>query len=148
VGPNHQGSIKFAIKYIKALSKIGVNAVKFQIGIASEHYSLDSFKPNYQIRNFKENDSIINQANKRLLKISDHIRLYQEAKKRGLDYICSAFDLKSLIFLTKKTKFPYYKIPSGEIRSLDMLNYLSKKDASKLYSYTYILGGVFGQVAF
>jgi len=127
VGPNHQGSVKLAIKYIRVLSKIGVDAVKFQIGIASEHYSQDSFKANYQKRNFKNKDSIIKQANKRLLRLDDHIKLYKEAKKCNVDYICSAFDLKSLIFLTRNTKFPYYKIPSGEIKSLDILNYLSKR---------------------
>ena len=42
VGPNHQGSLKLACKYIKKLSKIGVDAVKFQIGIAKEHYSSNS----------------------------------------------------------------------------------------------------------
>jgi N,N'-diacetyllegionaminate synthase len=127
VGPNHQGSVKLAIKYIRVLSKIGVDAVKFQIGIASEHYSQDSFKANYQKRNFKNKDNIIKQANKRLLRFNDHIKLYKEARKCKIDYICSAFDLKSLVFLTKKTKFPYYKIPSGEIKSLDVLNYLSQK---------------------
>ena len=30
VGPNHQGSVKSAVRYIKVLSKIGVDAVKFQ----------------------------------------------------------------------------------------------------------------------
>ena len=34
VGPNHQGSLKIAKDYIKKLSDIGVDAVKFQIGIA------------------------------------------------------------------------------------------------------------------
>ena len=48
VGPNHQGSVDLAIKYVKKISKIGVDAIKFQIGVAEEHYSLDSFKPEYQ----------------------------------------------------------------------------------------------------
>ena len=52
VGPNHQGSLKLAFKYIKKLSRIGVDAVKFQIGIAEEHYSKDSFKPNYHKKNY------------------------------------------------------------------------------------------------
>ena len=43
VGPNHMGSVSLAKQYIKVLSKTGVNAVKFQIGIPKEHYSLDSF---------------------------------------------------------------------------------------------------------
>ena len=33
VGPNHMGSVSLAKQYIKVLSKTGVNAVKFQIGI-------------------------------------------------------------------------------------------------------------------
>ena len=48
VGPNHQGSLKIAQQYIRKLSKIGVDAVKFQIGIATEIYSSDAFKPKYQ----------------------------------------------------------------------------------------------------
>ena len=53
VGPNHQGSVDIAIKYVKKVSKIGVDAIKFQIGIAEEHYSLDSFKPEYQKKMLK-----------------------------------------------------------------------------------------------
>ena len=48
VGPNHLGSVLLAKQYIKVLSKSGVDAVKFQIGIPEEHYSLDSFFPKYQ----------------------------------------------------------------------------------------------------
>ena len=101
VGPNHQGSLKLAFKYVKKLSKIGVDAIKFQIGIAEEHYSKDSFKPNYHKKNFKNNKEIISQAKKRLLQLDDHIKIYRECKKYKIDYICSAFDLISLKFLHK-----------------------------------------------
>ena len=127
VGPNHQGSLKLAFKYVKKLSKIGVDAIKFQIGIAEEHYSKDSFKPNYHKKNFKNNKEIISQAKKRLLQLNDHIKIYKECKKYKIDYICSAFDLVSLKFLYKYTKFPYFKIPSGEILSLDTLSFIKSK---------------------
>ena len=127
VGPNHQGSLKFALKYIKELSKIGVDAVKFQIGIAEEHYSKDSFKPTYHKKNLKNNEEIITQAKKRLLQLKDHIKIFKECKKHKIDYICSAFDLVSLKFLYKYTKFPYFKIPSGEILTLDTLNFIKNK---------------------
>ena len=127
VGPNHQGSVDIAIKYVKKVSKIGVDAIKFQIGIAEEHYSLDSFKPEYQKKNVKNNLSIIQQAKKRLLSYKDHIKLYRACKKYKIDYICSAFDLKSLKFITKNFKFPFYKIPSGELLSIDSLNFISKR---------------------
>ena len=127
VGPNHQGSLKLAFKYIKKLSRIGVDAVKFQIGIAEEHYSKDSFKPNYHKKNFKNDKEIISQAKKRLLQLKDHIKIYKECRKYKIDYICSAFDLKSLKFLYKYTKFPYFKIPSGEIQALDTLSFIKSK---------------------
>ena len=127
VGPNHQGSLKLACKYIKRLSKIGVDAVKFQIGIAKEHYSSNSYKPNYQKKSKYKKLNIIEEANARLLKLQDHIKLYKECKKHNVDYICSAFDLKSIKFLYKNTKFPFIKIPSGEIQSVDIIKFISKK---------------------
>ena len=127
VGPNHQGSLKLALNYVKKLSKIGVDAVKFQIGIAEEHYSKDSFKPNYHKKTFKNNQKIVVQAKKRLLKLKDHVKIYKECKKYKVDYICSAFDLVSLKFLYKNTKFPYFKIPSGEILTLDTLEFIKSK---------------------
>ena len=66
VGPNHQGSLSLAIKYIRKLAKIGVDAVKFQIGIAEEHYSKNSFKPEYQKNRNNQKKHIIQEANKRL----------------------------------------------------------------------------------
>ena len=134
VGPNHQGSLKLALKYIKELSKIGVDAVKFQIGIAQEHYSLDAFKPKYQLKSRSRKTSIIEEARKRLLRHEDHLKLYQECKKNNVDYICSAFDLKSLKYIYKNTKFPFIKIPSGEIQNVDTLRYISKKKNKVLLS--------------
>lgn len=134
VGPNHQGSLKLALKYVAKLSKIGVNAVKFQIGVAEEHYSKDSFKPNYHKKTLKNKDKIINQAKKRLLKFQDHVKIYKECKRRKIDYICSAFDLVSLKFLYKHTKFPFIKIPSGEILSIDTLNFIKKKNTPIILS--------------
>ena len=127
VGPNHQGSLKLALNYVRKLSKIGADAVKFQIGIAEEHYSKDSFKPNYHKKNFKNDKEIIIQAKKRLLQLKDHIKIYKECKRYKIDYICSAFDLLGLKFLYKYTKFPYFKIPSGEILSLDTLSFIKSK---------------------
>ena len=39
VGPNHNGSLSLATKYIDLISKSGANAVKFQLAQPSEVYS-------------------------------------------------------------------------------------------------------------
>jgi N,N'-diacetyllegionaminate synthase len=134
VGPNHQGSLNLAKKYIQKLSLIGVDAIKFQIGIADEIYSRDAFKPKYQQNKKNKSIDIVTLAKKRLLK-PDHLRLLSnECKKNKVDFICSAFDLQSLKFLFKYTKFPFFKIASGEIHSIDTLSFISKKKKPILLS--------------
>ena len=48
IGPNHNGSFKRAVKMVRKLASIGVDAVKFQIAEPNLVYSDDSFKADYQ----------------------------------------------------------------------------------------------------
>lgn len=126
VGPNHNGSIEMAKKYVKLLSKIDVDAIKFQLGDPEKIYSKDSYLPKYHLAN--KNVNLIKVAKKRQLKKSEHIELYNLCKRFKIDYLCTAFDLNSLKFLDKNFNMPYYKIASGEVQSLDLLNYISNKN--------------------
>ena len=125
VGPNHNGSMKTAKKIIKLLKNSGTNAVKFQLANPDQVYSDDAFMAAYQKRNTKLN-SIKKMSEKNQLTRENHLKLKKLCKKYNMDYICSAFDLGSLKFLVKKLKIKIIKIPSGEITSIDMLNYISK----------------------
>lgn len=125
VGPNHNGSYKMAKKYIDLISKTDADAVKFQLANPKAVYSLDSFKANYQ----KKNDgkrSIIEMSKKNQLNQNEHLRLSQYAKKKGIDYMCSAFDIQSFNFLIKKIKINIIKIPSGEVFDKNILEKISK----------------------
>ena len=51
VGPNHNGSLSLALKYVDLLSKSGADAVKFQLAKPHKVYSLDAFKAKYQKKN-------------------------------------------------------------------------------------------------
>ncbi len=125
VGPNHNGSFSLALRYIDLIAKTGANAIKFQLAVPSDVYSLDSFKAKYQ----KKNDgrrSIIEMSKKIQLSFNEHLKLSNYAKKKGIDYLCSAFDIQSLKFLIQKARIKYIKIPSGEVFDLNSLNYISK----------------------
>jgi len=124
IGPNHNGSIKTALKLLDHLAKIGVKIVKFQLADPYKVYSNQSFKASYQKKNTKRG-SIIEMSKKIQLKRNDHLLLNKVCKKLNIIYSCSAFDLDSLKFLNEKIDIPFFKIPSGEILSIDMLNYIS-----------------------
>lgn len=133
IGPNHNGSLERAIDMIKKLAAAGVDAVKFQLTIPENIYSKDSFKPAYQ----KENDSTpspIEMSKKYQLSFSDHKILNQVCQESNVDYLCTGFDLESLKFLDENTQMPFFKIPSGEILTLDLLNYIADKNKKVLLS--------------
>lgn len=125
IGPNHNGKIRYAEKIVKKLSKLDIDFIKFQFADPDEVYSLNSFKADYQIKN--DGKSSIKEMSKRnQLKLSEHIKLAKLCKKLKKQYVCTVFDLKSMKKLNANINMPYFKIASGETRSLDIIKYLSK----------------------
>lgn len=126
VGPNHNGSIDRALEMIDKIAATGVDCVKFQMTDPYQLYSDDSFKATYQ----KQNDKAKGAREMSLsyqLKREDHIALYNRCRELGVDYECTAFDMESLLFLDQHFDMPHYKIASGEIFSMDMVDYMSQQ---------------------
>ena len=127
IGPNHNGSTKTALRMVDQLFKSGVDSIKFQLGNPDKVYSTDSFKADYQKKNDKKK-SIIEMAKSYQLSHKDHLKISNYCKKKKIIYSCTAFDLDSLKFLDKVIKVPFFKIASGEVFSIDMLDYISKRN--------------------
>ena len=134
VGTNHNGSLKTALKYVDELSTTGVDAIKFQIGDFNEVYSNKLFAPNYQKNLLRKNNNYTNVVKARLLSYSDHKKIFKRCQKKNVDYLCSAFDLQSLKYITKNMDLKFYKIPSSEIYSIDLLKFMSKKNKKIILS--------------
>ena len=64
VGPNHNGSLKLAYKYIDVCKKIGADIVKFQTSVPHLHISKFAEMAKYQIRNCKYKSSQLKMAKK------------------------------------------------------------------------------------
>ena len=124
IGPNHQGDLEIALDMIGKIAKTGVDAIKFQLGNPEQIYSLDAFKPIYQ-GDTSDFQSVIDSSKKNQLSFDQHFELYKKCKSLNIDYLCSGFDIESMIFLNENFNLPYIKIPSGEIFSIDIINYIS-----------------------
>ena len=133
IGVNHNGSMKMAKKLVKKLSKLDIDYIKFQMAIPNLVYSDDAFKANYQKINDKEK-KIINMSRRLQLTPLQHIELSKYCKSLGKKYACTAFDLTSLKFLLKEINIPFIKIPSGEILSYDLLDFISEQSKKIIIS--------------
>jgi N,N'-diacetyllegionaminate synthase len=126
VGPNHNGSLELAKRYVDSLCRIGVNAIKFQLSNPQRVYSKDSFKADYQIQD-KRHNSPLEMSKSHQLSPAEHFELSKYCISNGVEYLCTAFDLESLKYLDDVIGIGRYKIASGEIFSLDILDYIRSK---------------------
>jgi N,N'-diacetyllegionaminate synthase len=127
VGPNHNGDVNLALEMVNKIAATGVNAIKFQLSDPYMLYSDDSFKANYQTANDKAH-SAREMSLGFQLSHENHIKVYNRCKELGVDYTCTAFDLGSLKFLDENFDLAFFKIASGEIFSLDTIDYIAHRD--------------------
>ncbi len=130
IGVNHNGSLSLAKKMIFKAKKSGADAIKLQSYISSEITSVKALTADYQS---KKKFSQLSMLKKYELSEEKQIKLYKYCKKIKIDFLSSAFDLKSLRFL-KSLKLNYYKIPSGEITNLPLLEEYGKLNKKILLS--------------
>lgn len=133
VGPNHNGSVELAMKYIEELSKIGVDAVKFQLASPDAFISKDAFKVKYQ-RERDDAKSPIEMSKRNQLSKESHIKLAKKCSEYGITYLASGFDIDSVRFLNEVINVPIFKIASGEIFSLDIIDYIASVNKPILLS--------------
>ena len=95
IGVNHNGSLSLAKKMIFRAKKSGADAIKLQSYISSEITSVKALTADYQS---KKKFSQLSMLKKYELSEEKQIKLYKYCKKIKIDFLSSAFDLKSLRF--------------------------------------------------
>lgn len=113
-GVNHNGSLTRAIDMIKVAANSGADAIKFQTFIASDLATSHAKKAKYQSINSSKDESHLKMLTKLALPLKDFKVLKQECTKNNIEFMSTAFDLKSLQYLSS-LGMKTFKIPSGEI---------------------------------
>ena len=123
IGINHNGSLKIAKKLIDEAKKCNADYVKFQNfkaeNIVTKKLSILNYQKN---KKHKKQLSLL-----KSLEISEKnfFILKNYANKKKIEFMCTAFDIDSAIFL-RKLGLKTFKIPSGEINNYPLLELLSK----------------------
>lgn len=124
IGMNHDGSFGNAVRLIEEAKQTGVDAVKFQLHISEEETLPTAPPPPY----FKL-ENRFEYFDRTAFSFSEWEKLKNLAHKLKLKFIVSPFSLKAAEIL-KKLNVDAYKIASGEVTNLPLLEYIRdmKKD--------------------
>ena len=122
IGQAHDGSLGSAHAYIDAVSKIGVQAIKFQTHIAEEESSkYDTFRKKFS---FQDNTRFDYWKRTEFTE-EEWSGLYDHAKKVGLTFLSTPFSFKAMDLL-ENIGVKAWKVGSGETNNLPMLERMAK----------------------
>lgn len=124
IGVNHNGILDLAIELIDASVDAGADAVKFQKRQLDQLYS----------KKYLDNANAGEKTLRYLLPILQRVELPDEAyhrildycKKKGITFMCSAFDPASADFLAE-LGVPAYKVASADLTNIPLLDHLASK---------------------
>lgn len=120
-GVNHNGSEELAMKLIDAAYEAGADIVKFQTFKAKNLVTKDAQQAAYQTVNTGKSESQFDMLQRLELSFESHIRLIKYCEQLGIEFLSTAFDSESLVFLTEKLGLTRLKIPSGDITNAPLI---------------------------
>ncbi|MDY0129035.1 MAG: N-acetylneuraminate synthase [Methanosarcina vacuolata] len=132
-GVNHNGDINLAKKLIDIASNAGADAVKFQTFKAEKLVLQDTDKAEYQMKSTGSEESQYHMLKKLELTESDFEELKTYAEKKNIIFLSTPFDNESVDFLDN-IGVPLFKIASGEITNLPLLQHIAKKNKPVILS--------------
>ncbi len=125
VGVNHNGKLSLALASIRAASKAGADAVKFQIFKADEFMSKEKLIYKYKTKSGYKYENMYDMF--RRLEFSEKWlnTILKECKKYKIDFLSSVADTNSAD-LMKKIKVKAIKLSSEDLINYPLLEHVSK----------------------
>ena len=128
VGSVHDGSFGNAIQLIRLAKNCNADAVKFQTHIAEAETLRDAPMPP-----FFKGEPRYDYFERTSFTFEEWKKLKLECENQNIEFLSSPFSIEAVIFL-EKIGIQKYKIPSGEITNLELVDYISKTNKPILIS--------------
>lgn len=119
-GVNHDGSLETARQLVTVASDVGADAVKFQTFVPHEVASRHARKARYQQQAANGAEAQVEMLERLALPQKAFAQLADLCEERGLEFISTPFDLRSLNLLTE-LKVKRLKIGSGDLTNAPLL---------------------------
>lgn len=132
-GVNHNGNIDTARKLIDVAKEAGVDAIKFQTFKTEELVTVNSPRAEYQKKTTDKNETQYDMLKKLELSAGDHCYLKKYCDDNEIIFMSTPFDFSS-VELLNSLGVEIFKIGSGDITNLPLLEYLSQKQKPLILS--------------
>ncbi len=119
IGSVHDGSFGNAKKLIELSSNVGADIVKFQTHLSEFETSKDAPNPPY----FSD-ENRFEYFERTAFDKKQYSQLFQHSTLNGIDFLSSPFSIEAVDFL-EKINVTSYKVPSGEVTNLALLERLA-----------------------
>lgn len=133
-GVNHNGAADLAFALVEVAAQSGADAVKFQTFTAENLATPDAPKAAYQQRTTGATESQYAMLKRLELSPALHRDLKNDAERRGIAFLSSAFDTDSLRFLVDELGLNLLKLPSGELTNAPFVLEHARSGASLIVS--------------
>lgn len=130
IGQAHDGSLGSAHSYIEAIAKTGVDAIKFQTHIASAESTRHE---TFRVKGFPQDKTRYDYWKRMEFSEDQWLELALHAKEVGLIFLSTPFS-KNAVDILEKINVPAYKIGSGDVNNIELLEYVAKTNKPILLS--------------
>ena len=120
-GVNHNGDVDLAFKLVDAAKEAGADAVKFQTFLASKLVTKAAPKAQYQNLSTDASESQHAMLSRLELPHNAYLDLLDYCKLKEIEFLSTAFDYESLIFLRDRLKVKTLKISSGDLTNAPLV---------------------------
>ena len=133
VGVNHNGDPELAEKLVDVAIEAGADAVKFQSFVAERLVTRSAPKAEYQRQTTGEGESQLEMLRQLQLSEEVHRRVQAYCEERGILFFSTPFDEGSADLLDE-LGVPAFKVSSGDITNLPLLEHIARKGKPMLVS--------------
>lgn len=120
-GVNHNGEEHLAFGLVDAACAAGADIVKFQTFKAGKLVTKQARQADYQEANTGVVETQYDMLKRLELNYDMHHKLVDYCRQKGIEFLSTAFDSESLLFLVNDLGLKRLKVPSGEITNAPLL---------------------------
>jgi len=124
IGCNHNGDMNVAKQLINVAADCGANAVKFQSFRPEDMITKSAPKADYQIKATGNVETQYQRLCRMMITEESHEEMKMLCEKNNIIFCSTPFDLQS-VNLLHELDVPFFKVPSGEITNLPLLEHIA-----------------------